>query len=202
MDTVLLARRRNVNSVLKRALYELVRAEGFRQETTGDDGDDEADSDQSALSTSDILLLLYTREQLTTFWMDKILPPAQLSKCIEGTHGSHSYQNCAIRYGTHEMYRSLIHDSKVFEKYRNDPMCGLDALCDAPWVRGERWPSNYGKLPGSSGGYLCSACAMKWRSIWREEQGKLWDDMDTWFELNVEEEQDNKLKSCTERYFQ
>jgi len=76
VDTVLLARRRNVNSVLKRALYELVRAEGFRQETTGDDGDDEADSDQSALSTSDILLLLYTREQLTTFWMDKILPPA------------------------------------------------------------------------------------------------------------------------------
>ncbi|KAF8351845.1 hypothetical protein F5887DRAFT_1277607 [Amanita rubescens] len=191
-DTVLLARRRNINSVLKRALYELVRAEGFMQETTGDDGDGEADSDQSALSASDISLLLYTREQLTTFWMGKIHLPAQASKCISPV-GSQSYKNCVLRvYGADSMYKTLILGSKVFEKYRYDPICGLDAFCDAPWVCGETWPLNYGKdLPTSNSGYLCSACATKWRSIWREEQNKLWDDMDTWFELNVEEEQDN-----------
>jgi hypothetical protein len=189
-DTVLLARQRNVNSVLKRALYELVRAEGFRQETTGDGSDDEADS---ALSASDISLLLFTREQLTKFWMGKALPPPQMSACIS-PQGSQTNQNCVIVKGSpHTMYRTLIHDSKVFEKYRYDPMCGLDALQAAPWVRGEKWAdwSNEKDLPASNKGHLCPLCAAKWRSVWREEQRKLWDDMDTWFELNVEEEHDD-----------
>jgi hypothetical protein len=190
-DTVLLARRCNVNSILKRALYELVRAEGFMQETTGDDGGNEANSDQSVLSASDISLLLYTREQLTTFWMGKALPPVQPSTCIS-PEDSQRYKNCALRHGAHAMYRTLIHDSRLFEKYRYDLICGLDAFSDAPWVRGEKWRSNYGKdLPTSNSGHLCSACAKRWRNIWREEQDKLWDNMDTWFELNVEEEQDN-----------
>ena len=194
-DTVLLARQCNVNSVLKRALYELVRAEGFRQETTEDDGDHEADSDQPALSASDISLLLYTREQLTVFWMGKALPPPQVSACIS-PQGSQDYQNCVILKGdVHAMYRTLIHDSKIFEKYRYDPMCGLDALRHAPWVCGEGWTEwcyTYGKdRPTSKSGHLCPACAAKWRSTWQEEQRKLWDDMDSWFELNVEEEQDD-----------
>ena len=187
-DMVLLARRCSINYVLKRALYELVRAEGFRQETGPNaEDDDEITSDPSALSASDYSLLLHPREQLTDFWMRKAISYPQVSVCISPKE-SNDYENCAITTRrVRLLYITLIHEeSKIFEKYRYDPIGGLNAMYDAPWVSGEKWPSK--DVPKSR---LCSACGTKWRNIWDKELGKLWNDLDTWFELINEDEQDD-----------
>lgn len=56
-DTVLLARRCNVNAILKRALYELVVTEGLKQwEADQSDPDVEDGENKSVLSASDFLV--------------------------------------------------------------------------------------------------------------------------------------------------
>lgn len=183
-NTVQLARQCNVKSVLKRALYELVRAEGFRQETvlnTDDNHDEEADSNQSALTIFDHSLLVHAREQLTTFWFGKVFPPPAIIGCQNPR-----YNPCAANWGkSPSIYKRLIIDSKIFEKYRYDPICGLDVIINAPWCRGETWPPTCGvDLPIIENDHLCRACAQKWRSSWREEKSMLWSKLDAWFQLS------------------
>ncbi len=192
-DMVLLARRCGINYVLKRTLYELVRAEGFRQETDSSaEDDDEINSGRTALSASDYSLLLHVREQLTDFWMGRAIPLPQASVACISPKESDDYKDCAVTtYRIRSMYMKLVHESKIFEKYRYDPIGGLDAIRDAPWVNGEKWPSKYGRNLLTTNGRLCSACGTKWRNIWDRDQKKLWNDLDTWFELINEDDQDN-----------
>ncbi|KAF8335233.1 hypothetical protein F5887DRAFT_892062 [Amanita rubescens] len=182
-STVQLARQCNVNSVLKRALYELVRAEGFKQETepNTDDYEEAVYNQSEALTIFDYSLLVHAREQLTTFWFGKIFPPPAINGCQ-----NHTYSACAANWGkSPSIYKKLVLDSKIFERYRYDPICGLDAISNAPWCRGETWPSTYGQgLPIIENDHLCHACAQKWRSSWREEKSMLWNKLDTWFELS------------------
>lgn len=192
-DTVLLARGWNINSILKRALYELVVSPGFKQsETDQIDSDMEYGDNQSVLSSSDFSLLVYTREQLTTFWMQKAMPPRQPATC-KSPENSHAYQACAVtRRRIHDLYKILVHDSKLFEYYRYDPIQGLQVFCKAPWIKGEAWPrltqpQEGLQLPGAEVGYLCSACAKKWRVNWRVERTQLWNNLDTWFDVCNEE---------------
>ena len=192
-DTVLLARQCSVSSILKRALYELVISEGFKQSVPDQIEPDLEDSDnQSVLSSSDVSLLVRTREQLTTFWMRKAIPPPQPATC-KSPRNSPVYQTCAMtRRRTHELYKNLIHDSKTFERYRCDPIWGLEILRSAPWTEGEVWPQSTPEhregllLPPAEVGYLCSACTKEWRAIWRAEKIELWNNLDVWFELHNE----------------
>ena len=184
-DAVLLARRCNVNGMLKRALYELLISEGFKQsEADRIDPGVEDGENKSVLSTSDFSLLVHAREQLTTFWMQKAIPPPQPTIC-KSLRNSSAYRTCAVtRHRTHELYKELVHDSKTFERYRFDPIWGLEILRSAPWIEGEVWPSTQPRegllLPTTEIGYLCSACAQVWRAIWRAEKIKLWHDIGTW----------------------
>lgn len=125
-DMVLLARRCSLNYVLKRALYELVRAEGFRQETNpNSEDDDEIDSGRSSLSASDYSLLLHAREQLTIFWMKMALSHPQVSGCTSPKE-SDDYEDCAVTTRkVRSIYIILMHESNIFENYRYDPICGL-----------------------------------------------------------------------------
>ena len=185
-DTLLLARRCNVNSIFKRALYELVVSNGFKQSEK-----DEIDpADQSVLEASDFSLLVHTREMLSMFWMQKAVPPPQPATC-RSSRDSRAHQACAVTTRmTHELYKRLVHDSKIFEWWRHDPITGLKMLCNAPWVKGEVWSPQRQDLPLPTDGdvYLCSGCAKKWRASWQAERIKLWSDMDMWLELGNEEE--------------
>ena len=190
-DTVFLARRWNINSILKRALYELVISEGFKQsEMDQIDPDIEDRENQSVLTVFDFSLLVHTREQLTKFWMQKVIPPPQPDTC-QSPRKSSAYQTCAVtRRKTHELYKILFHDSKIFERYRDDPILGLRILRNAPWTEGEVWPGwthpqEELLLSTNEVGYLCSVCAEKWKAIWRGEMTKLWSDMDIWFKLRT-----------------
>ena len=190
-DMVLLARRCSLNYVLKRALYELVRAEGFRQETNpNSEDDDEIDSGRSSLSASDYSLLLHAREQLTIFWMKMALSHPQVSGCTSPKE-SDDYEDCAVTTRkVRSIYIILMHESNIFENYRYDPICGLDAIFYAPWVSGEKWPPEYGKGLPTTKSRLRPARGAKWRSIWYQEQKELWAGLNTWFELINEVEQD------------
>ena len=174
-DAIRLARRLNINSVLKRALYELVRADGFRED------DNETDF---APDTSELPLLVHAREQLVIFWMRQAVLPPHAKGCY-GSEDSQDVWRCAAFLGEAQtLYNTLVHDSNIFEDYRHDPITGLKALLDAPWVFGEAWPSTYPKqLPTVETNHLCSACGKKWRVIWRRERKKLWDDLNVWFKL-------------------
>jgi hypothetical protein len=191
-DTLLLARRYNINSIRKRALYELVKSEGFEQ---GIDEDMEDGENQSAvLSASDVSLLLRTREKLTAFWMRKAIPPPQPT--CKSPINTPACRTCAVtKHRAHELYKEIAHDSKVFEDYMYDPIEGVKILCSAPWIEGEVWP---GSTPEglvrttAQAGYLCFACAKAWRAIWQAERTKLWNDMDDWFELCNEEEENGE----------
>lgn len=198
-DTLLLARRCNVNGILKRALYELVISEGFKQSNSTDQiGPDMEDGEnQSVLDPSDISLLVHAREKLTMFWMQKATPPPQPAAC-RSPRKSQAYRNCAVtKRRTHELYKLLVHDSKIFRRYGRDPIWGLRILRNAPWIEGEDRETWFGSTKPQDQrldqvGYLCSACAKKWRADWQVEKTKLWNDMDTWFKLCNEEEGDGK----------
>ena len=196
-DTLLLARRCNVNSILKRALYELVISEGFKQSTSADPIDPDVE-DVSILDPSDVLLLVNTREKLTMFWMQKAVPPPAAATCWS-SRDSPAHQACAVtRHMTHELYKMLVHDSKLFECYRHDPISGLQGLCNAPWIKGEVWSQEELLLPSNDVGYLCSTCAKKWRAIWQAEKTILWHDMNMWLELHNEESEGDSEESSEE----
>lgn len=96
------------------------------------------------------------------------------------------------KHGAHELYKELVHDSKIFEDYMYDPIEGVQILCSVPWIEGEVWCGSTprGLLRTTArAGYLCFACAKAWRAIWRAERTKLWNDIDNWFELCNEEEE-------------
>ncbi|KAF8632829.1 hypothetical protein AX15_001659 [Amanita polypyramis BW_CC] len=189
-EVIQLARRCNITSVFKRTFYELVRSEGFRQETDSEIEKDDEDEERTKaiLEKDDYALLLDAREKLTAFWMRKAVPPSETVTC--SSLPSLNPQYCAIYTGrVHAFYKSLVHDSKIFEKYRYDPVCGMDALFDAPWGPGEQWQPKYGitqtTVPTT---YVCPVCCYNWRTKWREEKRKLWEDLDTWFNLEEESE--------------
>lgn len=188
-DTLFLARRHNINSIVKRALYELVKSEGFEQRVDEDMEDGENQS--AVLSASDVSLLVRTREKLTVFWMRKAIPPPQ-STCKSPNY-TPACRTCAVtKHRAHELYKELVHDSKIFENYMYDPIEGVQILCSVPWIEGEVWCGSTPRGLLRTTGYLCFACAKAWRAIWRAERTKLWNDIDNWFELCNEEEENSE----------
>lgn len=175
-DTIRLAQRLNINSVLKRAIYELLRADGFGQKMGFFGATD------SSLNTSELLQLVHAREQLVICWMRQAVLPPDASVC-HGPRDNQAYKRCAAFTGKAQtIYNVLVHDTNIFKQYRFDPIAGLKVLCDAPWVADEVWSSTYPKtFPTVEKDYLCSACGRKWRGAWRSERKKLWDNLDIWF---------------------
>lgn len=181
-DAALLAEQYNVNSALKRALYELVRAQHFKQYTDSDDEDDDHKSNE--IVKFHYLWLVHAREKLMAFWIQKAVPPK--GNTCASLRESKAYKQCAITRGVvHVLYKVLVHDSEIFFRYRHDPMVGLQALIDAPWILGDVWPPTYPQdLPTVKFGYrICAQCANRWRTMWCKEKEGLWNNLDAWFGL-------------------
>jgi len=179
-DAAMLAWQYKANSALKRALYELVRACLFRQ--TGSE-----EPNHNAAIPIHYSWLVQAREELMAFWMEKAIPPEE-NTCAGLRRESKAYKLCAISRGTvHVLYKVMVHDSGIFLQYRHDPMVGLQALIDAPWVSGDAWPSTYLQdLPvAEAGSHICVACANRWRVMWQDEKKGLWNNLDAWLGLDV-----------------
>ncbi|KAF8351850.1 hypothetical protein F5887DRAFT_1170042, partial [Amanita rubescens] len=159
VDSAELAWKYKIDSALKRALYELVRADDFRPSTGSQDKDHRLIETVKFHRT----WLIRAREKLTAFWMKKAVPP-KVHQCVS-PNNTEARKQCAITRGiVHVPYSVLVHDSGTFFRYRQDPMVGLQALIDAPWSRQG----------------ICSRCANSWRATWRIEKEELWHYLDTW----------------------
>jgi hypothetical protein len=68
----------------------------------------------------------------------------------------------------------LVHESGLMEEYAFDPMCGLQALIDAPWVEAG----------------FCVGCVEMRRKVWQRAREKTWENLGIWFGLGLDEDED------------
>jgi hypothetical protein len=156
-ESVTLARQCNIPSVLKRALYELVRVEGF-----GADNGDRGES-LPRISSGDYILLLRAREKLTNIWITAAACPSNLRACASGNVECTSNKPKLRDY----TLMKLIHRTGFFKDHIYDPVCGFRALIDAPWAEEG----------------FCQYCVDKRKRVWTNEREALWKDLDLWFGL-------------------
>lgn len=190
-ETVLLARKFSLPPfVLKRALYELLRTEGFGQlhlsRTPSAVGTTPA-SDASCvpsvnseilgraqLSHIDLVHLAYARERLQQVWAKCTAgpPPASLFRCplqLPYTHGRTS-RRCASTSASEraaDIWASCVLAPGLFATWMQDPISGLENLAKIDWV-GE--------------GY-CTACADMRRRYWMRRREEVWADLGGWLGL-------------------
>jgi len=171
-EAVVLARKCDVKKVLKRALYELVRMEGF--------GQDIDDVDAGVLLQMDYRALLKAREKLTSFWLLTAASPSNSFNCplavpapVDPAHPAPPPANLgpcptAKPSLSIEKHAKLVHASGLFEEYLFDPVCGMQALMDAPWAEE---------------GY-CAGCVGIRRDAWGKARAKVWQNLSIWFGLD------------------
>lgn len=199
-ESIALARHCNLLSTLKRAMYELVRLEGFGQtEADSDDERDANDEEFVELSPADYKALVKARERLTSLWLLTATSPKDFPDCsgpvaggiardndppadplnanpnIESANavGSRPHQLAAAgctstnRTLSMQAHAKLVIDSGIYEEYHADPICGFQALIDAPWA--------------AEG--FCEACVDTRRRAWAGGREKAWENLGLWFGL-------------------
>ncbi|KIP03245.1 hypothetical protein PHLGIDRAFT_95065 [Phlebiopsis gigantea 11061_1 CR5-6] len=193
-ETVVLARMYDMPAVLKRALYELLRSEGFAQQsvvgpstnatTDTPKAGGEAALDGSRLvgkaklSHTDLVRLITTREKLSLAWTLLVgSPPSATSlpcmlqhttdpNVLYTTNAARERCAAATRNAA-TLWAEWVLDSGLFETWMYDPVCGLERLSVLNWE--------------SSG--LCSSCVMARRQLWSRKREEIWENLDVWLGL-------------------
>ncbi|KAJ7721894.1 hypothetical protein B0H16DRAFT_1431624 [Mycena metata] len=179
-ETVTLARTCGVPTILKRAMYELVRLAGYGQ-TDKEEG----------VTAADFRALVRAREQLTVEWMQITSPYSpDLMNCASARATAIAPPvadqaaaappvpapppAAAVKCTTTDPLQSgkthhkLVRESGIADDFLYDPLCGLQALIEANW-EGEAY---------------CEACLNLRREMWTNKRERLWDNLDIWFGLN------------------
>ncbi|KAJ3892306.1 hypothetical protein GG344DRAFT_64705 [Lentinula edodes] len=179
---VLLARECGLQSVLKRALYELVRTDGFGQ-TLGSSSSTSVSGPCNQLSAEDHRLLVKARERLISLWMSVAapsFPPCPLAD-IRVNDTRPACTACDPVQDT-SVYSNVLHgipsvsqpDTEIpkslFMTYTNDPLCGLEKLVKLPWEA-----SNTLDGPEGKGLDYCHSCAKVRRVFWETRRKEWWD---------------------------
>ncbi|KAF7337225.1 hypothetical protein MSAN_02274900 [Mycena sanguinolenta] len=151
-ETILLARSFDVRTILKRALYELIRLPGYGQ----------ADRD-GGVSNQDYRALVKAREHLTTAWWQTMMP---YSPDFILCRAAQTRCTTMDPLQSAQAYKKLVQEPGVVDDYLHDPLCGLQVLIEADWA-GE--------------GY-CGACVKRRREMWANKREKLWENLDIWFD--------------------
>ncbi|KAF7335755.1 hypothetical protein MVEN_02231200 [Mycena venus] len=103
-----LGREWNLAGILKRAFYELIRAQPAGPRNGDDDGDDEIPE---------------TQKHLTTAWLSVFPPAVTPERCPERKPCAATTRNGG--------WTAIV---ETLDKYQLDPICGLDALIAVKWV--------------------------------------------------------------------
>lgn len=188
-ESIFLAKRFGIGGVLKRAMYELVRREGFGQ-------DEAEDGEGEGLSPTVMVALVRGREKLTSMWVLAAASPLKDFEHCTGVGPLATPTATPVAAGSTEapahadpkltispcttlspslaiqVHTKLVHTSGIFEEFHADPLCGLEALMDAPWGEG-----------GDDGGGFCEACVQKRRLVWGKKREKGWEHLGIWFGL-------------------
>ncbi|KAJ7034191.1 hypothetical protein C8F04DRAFT_956750 [Mycena alexandri] len=172
-ESVILARTCDVPSILKRAMYELVRLAGYGQ-TDREEG----------VTPADFRVLVRAREQLTAQWMQLTSPySSDLMNCASALAAAAQAADPAAPVPappapmkctttdpllSGKTHHKVVRESGIADDYLYDPLCGLQALIDADW----------------DGEGYCEACVNLRREMWTNKREKLWDNLDIWFGLS------------------
>jgi hypothetical protein len=166
-ESVVIARTYDVPSILKRAMYELIRLAGYGQ------------TEREGVSSHDFRALVKAREQLTAVWMQTMSPYSpDFMMCASAAAPAEPVDPAApavpIRCTTGDpllsgkAHHKLVHGSGIADDYMFDPLCGLQALIDTDWA---------------AEGY-CEACVKLRREVWSHRREKIWDNLNIWFGLD------------------
>lgn len=168
-ETVILGRQCSISSVLKRALYELIRTEGFGQY-------DNERAPDARLSPSDHEALQRSREKLTLLWITtagsvlndfRKCPASSLPTSAVTTAGVCLTSDWGLTTIAHTR---LVHESGIFAEYHCDPLNGMKALMEAPWAEAG----------------FCGACVDLRKQVWGQAMEKSWQDLDAWFGISAD----------------
>ena len=197
-----LARTCGLRGVQKRASYELLRTPTFGQAIagagataeakkekggTGADAEAEAEAGWGELGEvrrADLLRFLHARELLGLAWAEVAgVAPTDFA-CPRGAQTQLQMQMQQPERGAvgsgcasanvdrvHARWAELVHSSGLYVQRMVDPLIGLQDLVGIAW-----------KDEG-----FCKKCVAARRNAWGELRRRLWDDLDVWLELNVEE---------------
>lgn len=181
-EAVILGRNYDVPSILKRAFYELLRSGGFalkdeldpetKHHTDSKNWKD--DKSDILISRADLRRLIVVREKLTSAWILATASAPKFPECsLSEKHGSKekgssSPDGCSSASAKRSGWTRVVHESGMFEKYLYDPICGLDALCDIPWMKQEHY---------------CKECFSARRNAWDKQREALWSDLGSWLAL-------------------
>ncbi|KAJ7181543.1 hypothetical protein C8R43DRAFT_869463 [Mycena crocata] len=175
-ESVLIARSCDVPSILKRAMYELVRLAGYDQ-----------NEDQEGVSTRDFRMLIRAREELTAVWLmttsespfsptfstcasqPAAAPPTPVPAPVPAAAVAAAQCTTLNPLLAGKAHHKLIRESGIADDYLYDPLCGLQMLIDADWA---------------AEGY-CAACVELRREMWANRREKVWDNLDIWFGLEA-----------------
>ncbi|KAF9033403.1 hypothetical protein BDP27DRAFT_1455682 [Rhodocollybia butyracea] len=166
-----------LKSVLKRALYELVRTDCFGQKdmslasaSTG------SGVSNAPLSASDYHLLLQARERLVSLWISAAA--ASFPPCTDAARGPcvarSPVPDTTILRLLHENPSSLLQgfndaemevSRSLIETYTNDPLGGVEKLALLDWECG---------LEGTGLGY-CASCAQARKAFWVKRRVEWWE---------------------------
>jgi hypothetical protein len=111
---------------------------------------------QPAINAQNEIKLEYPENNVRKTTMEPETTPCTSIECTS-TNPDH----------THHAHRKLVHDSGIFESYIWDPICGMQALIEAPW--------------GGEG--FCRQCVDTMKDKWRKRREEAWRDLDLWFGL-------------------
>lgn len=169
IETVVLARDRQVPDIVKRAIYELVRTQDFVREFR-QKGEDAIGKSSATLSLSEFMAIVEVRELFSSLWTSFALSPMDPSQyCQPSASTAPSSSRCAAGNPTSHLiaHAKLVHFSGILEAYQLDPISGLQALIDAPW-----------KEEG-----VCAECVSSWKDVWGKARQEIWTELEGLFGL-------------------
>jgi len=151
-ESIALARKCSLPSVLKRAFYELVRGP-----------DDDLNSSGTILSVNDVTQILRARLWLMKAWQDLALRPeyavGEVAAC---TCAAYSRCGSIVIRSPERRREGLEPYFDCLKRYAQDPICGLGQLCDLRW---------------EDEGF-CGDWIIERKRSWKKAKEDLWDRLD------------------------
>lgn len=161
---IILGRTWDLPGILKRAFYELLRAQPDAPNShPSDDGNEVAAHRLQGLEVDDIIRLSDTQKHLTAAWLTVL--SLVTDKCPTKTP-------CAAARPTGG-WSAIVGEDLVLQKFQYDPICGLDVLIRVDWT-------------GSPA--FCTQCAAARKAWLIKKKKQIWDNLDQWLSIPVIDE--------------
>ncbi|KAL4246126.1 hypothetical protein ABKN59_008981 [Abortiporus biennis] len=167
-ETVVLARKFEMEQVLKRSMYELLRTDGFGQVKTNEDhtSQDGEDDRNISLGTADLLVLISAREKLQREFIS--IADAPLTMPCRSRQEESRAQCSDARAKQAQTWKEEVKKRLIVENGLLDPLCALEKLSsEIDWAKFN----------------FCDVCVAARTTFWERKRKVLWHKLDEWLGL-------------------